>query len=149
MFNSSSSTYPYPGLYIRLDTDDKIRGRYITANNNNQVLGNKGDVITISPAAVGSSNVYDLNNREYEFDTPTTLFCGTYWGNNAQAWLPYRFATGKIYWFKLWVEGVLVRDMIPCKDSNDVVGMLDRVNNVFYTSPNGAAFIAGPVVSNS
>ena len=36
--------------------------------------------------------------------------------------------------------------MVPCKDSNNVVGMYDVVNNTFYTSPNGAAFVAGPEV---
>ena len=36
--------------------------------------------------------------------------------------------------------------MVPCKNPNDVVGMYDVVNRVFYSSPNGAAFIAGPEV---
>jgi hypothetical protein len=36
--------------------------------------------------------------------------------------------------------------MIPAKDSNNVVGLYDAANNVFYTSPNGAAFIAGPEI---
>jgi hypothetical protein len=36
--------------------------------------------------------------------------------------------------------------MIPCKNSNDVVGLYDLVNNVFYASPNGALFVAGPTV---
>lgn len=34
---------------------------------------------------------------------------------------------------------------IPCKDSNNVVGMYDLVHRNFHTSPNGTAFIAGPL----
>jgi hypothetical protein len=36
--------------------------------------------------------------------------------------------------------------MIPCIDPNNVVGLYDLVNDVFYSSPNGAAFIAGPKI---
>ena len=57
-----------------------------------------------------------------------------------------RFAEGRIYYFKLFVEGTLVRDMIPCKDNYNNIGLYDIVNSVFYTSPNGVAFVAGPEV---
>jgi hypothetical protein len=36
-------------------------------------------------------------------------------------------------------------DLVPCKDSNDVVGMYNNIDGVFYTSPNRVAFIAGPI----
>jgi hypothetical protein len=70
------------------------------------------------------------------------LFCGFSDTNNS----PQRYCNAQLYYFKLFVEGTLVRDLIPCKDSNNVVGMYDVVNNTFYTSPNGAAFEAGPEV---
>lgn len=34
---------------------------------------------------------------------------------------------------------------IPCTDPDGVVGMYDTVNQRFHSSPNGTAFIAGPV----
>jgi hypothetical protein len=44
---------------------------------------------------------------------------------------------------------VLVRDMMPCKrNSDNAIGLLDKVNNVFYTNPSGDAFVAGPVVNS-
>lgn len=72
----------------------------------------------------------------------TSLFC--YFSNSSNS--PARFVEADLYYFKLFVNGTLVRDLIPCKNSNNVVGMYDVVNDVFYTSPNGAAFTAGPAV---
>lgn len=34
---------------------------------------------------------------------------------------------------------------IPCIDPNNVVGMYDTVNGQFHSSPNGTAFVAGPL----
>ena len=53
---------------------------------------------------------------------------------------------GKSFYLRLCQDGILVRDYIPCKNPNNVVGMYDTVNGVFYSSPNGTAFIAGPDV---
>lgn len=44
---------------------------------------------------------------------------------------------GKIYGLKLWSEGILVRDMIPCyRVIDNVTGLYDTVNNTFYTNAN-------------
>jgi hypothetical protein len=54
---------------------------------------------------------------------------------------------GNIYYVK--IEGAsLIREFIPCINPNNIVGMYDTVNGVFYSSPNGTAFIAGPDVTN-
>ena len=45
---------------------------------------------------------------------------------------------GKMYSFKVYDNGTLVRDLVPCiKDSDNTVGAYDIVNNVFYTVPTG------------
>ena len=49
----------------------------------------------------------------------------------------------KLYSFKIWDNDTLIRDYIPAKNSNNIVGLYDKVNNVFYTSPNNNNFIAG------
>jgi len=41
---------------------------------------------------------------------------------------PDRYCNAKLYYFKLFVEDVLVRDMIPCKNNNNVIGLFDKVN---------------------
>ena len=50
---------------------------------------------------------------------------------------------------KYWVikDGdTIIRNYIPCINPNNVVGMYDTVEGKFYSSPNGVAFVAGPVV---
>ena len=53
---------------------------------------------------------------------------------------------GKVYYCKIWENGVLIRDMIPCKNPSNVVGMYDTVNNVFYSNAGSGSFIAGAEV---
>ena len=47
---------------------------------------------------------------------------------------------------KLWDNGVLIRDLVPAKNASGVIGMYDKVNNVFYTNADESedAFVAGP-----
>lgn len=53
-------------------------------------------------------------------------------------------AIGKLYSAKIYENGVLVRDMIPCyRKSDNVVGMYDIVNDVFYTNAGTGTFIKG------
>lgn len=57
------------------------------------------------------------------------------------------YCTGKIYSFKIWDDGVLVRDFIPCAQDN-VPGLYDNVNKVFYPSVTENDFLAGPKLNN-
>lgn len=151
MFNCQDpNSSPWPGTMIRVDDQssnqgvlkDKVVGRYIGGTDKDNFLGDRNTIIELpvqTPPNKNVTNIYN-NNRTHLYHT--TLFSSTKNTNGD----PYRFAQARLYYFKLFVEGVLVRDLIPCKDSNNVVGMYDIVNNVFYTSPNGAAFIAGPEV---
>ena len=53
----------------------------------------------------------------------------------------------KMYSTKIYDNNVLVRDFIPCyRNSDNVVGMYDVVNNVFYTNQGTGAFTYGSVV---
>lgn len=54
---------------------------------------------------------------------------------------------GKVYYCKVWENGVLVRDMIPSKNPSNVAGMYDIVNEVFYTNAGTGTFNVGPVVN--
>ena len=52
----------------------------------------------------------------------------------------------KLYEFKLWDNGILIYDMIPVLDSNNVPCMYDRVEGRFYYNAGTGQFIAGPVI---
>ena len=47
---------------------------------------------------------------------------------------------GKIYYTKMWHNNELVRDFIPVQRKFGMMGMYDKVEGKFYTSPNGVAF---------
>lgn len=57
------------------------------------------------------------------------------------------YFTGKIYSFKIWDDGILVRDFIPCTQ-NDITGLYDKLNSVFYSSATSSDFLAGPKLNN-
>ena len=55
---------------------------------------------------------------------------------------------GKYYGFKIWNENVLARDLIPCyRKSDNVAGLYDIVNDVFYTNEGTGEFIVGEDVN--
>lgn len=63
--------------------------------------------------------------------------------NNASV----RYYAGKLrlYYFKMYDYGKLVRDYIPVRRKSDgVLGLLDKVNDVFYTNKGSGTFNAGP-----
>ena len=114
------------------------------ANVKDNNLGNTNTDIELSVQTSPNKNVYSLNNSGQTHTWGTSLFC-TF--SNQGKTAVNRFCEAKLYYFKLFVEGTLVRDMVPCINyTNSIVGLYDLVNDVFYSSPNGNAFVAGPVV---
>ena len=53
--------------------------------------------------------------------------------------------TTKIYYCKIWSNGVLVRDMVPVRYNGTSYGMYDKVNNVIYANKGSGSFTAGPI----
>ena len=54
------------------------------------------------------------------------------------------FCMQRVYSFKIYNGDLLVRDFIPMyQKSKDLYGLWDRVENKFYTSPNGVKFTGG------
>ena len=67
---------------------------------------------------------------------------------HANTLFPY---IGKLFYFKAYQNDALVRDFVPARhDSDNKVGLYDRVNGVFYTNAatSGEDFTAGPDISN-
>lgn len=53
-------------------------------------------------------------------------------------------AKARCYYFQMWDNEILIRDFIPVRRVSDLeIGLFDRVENKFYTSPNGNKFIGG------
>lgn len=52
----------------------------------------------------------------------------------------------KLYYCKVYDNGTLVRDFIPCQTTNGEIGLWDNVNSMFYGNVGTRKFIAGPEV---
>ena len=74
------------------------------------------------------------------FTTPVSCFL---FGNNNNG--TYRNgATLKMYSCKIYDNGALIRNFIPCKNPSGVVGLYDIVGNQFYQNNGTGSFTAGP-----
>ena len=57
---------------------------------------------------------------------------------------------GKLFDFKMYDNGTLIRDLVPCKrDSDSKYGAYDVVNDVFYPSANSVALTGGAETTGS
>ena len=141
--NQDPNNSPWPGVFIRRENNkNRIQCRYIGGTEKDNYFATLGTIVELPVQTPPNKNVTNIYNNGKTHLYGASLFCGFSDTNNS----PQRYCNAQLYYFKLFVEGTLVRDLIPCKDSNNVVGMYDVVNNTFYTSPNGAAFVAGPEV---
>ncbi len=115
--NDPKYTYDMPAVDTNIHIARYEKGRFYSIDG--KVVG--GDSRTGSN--VGGSPMY--------------LFS---WGSMGY---PYQ---GRIYSCKIWRKGSLVRDFIPVrKKSNGLVGLLDRITGVFYSSTTSTNFQAGGV----
>lgn len=55
---------------------------------------------------------------------------------------------GKLHQAQIWKAGILTRNLVPCKNASNVVGMYDLVNDVFYQNAGNGDFTAGSIVSD-
>lgn len=139
MINSTRQSDPWPGWLICLNNNAAniqiYRGK----------VNNQG-----SFQAVPRQTVYETSDSGlvigsmqsgYTHNFSTTLFClKDISGNYLQ------YAVADMYYLKIQKGNTIIKDLIPCIDPNNVVGLYDLVSRTFYSSPNGAAFVAGPTV---
>lgn len=82
-------------------------------------------------------------------------YTGTYWGSNAtgitlfashagEAPWDTELGLGRLYYCRFYDNNNLIRDFIPARRKSDnVVGLYDKLNNVFYTNSGSGSFVAG------
>lgn len=93
---------------------------------------------------IQDKNYFYIDNVQNKTSTDTVfqsninmyLFC-----SNENGTTNY-FTPMRLYGCKIYEADILVRDFVPAKRIEDsVVGLLDKVNNVFYTDPTGKTFL--------
>lgn len=92
---------------------------------------------------IGNQVIYDdkmvstFTRREPDSTYPLKIFC-------SHTVSPGNFQYQRVYGLKLWNEDILVHNFIPVRRRSDgKIGMLDKIDGQFYTSPNGVEFIGG------
>lgn len=109
-------------INAQLDRDRKI---------NIKIKNSKYYVDNIEKSTLSTQTVFDNNKNIY-------LFALNNNGTSSQ------HGTLKIYDCKIWKDGVLVRNYIPCYRKSDmVVGLYDLVNDVFYENQGNGNFNYG------
>ena len=93
----------------------------------------------------GTKNVY-VDGVSYDvLEDPT----GNGWGTST--WYvfnshgePNLKSSMRLYYLKMWTDGVLVRDFVPVmRDSDNSIGLYDLVNDVFYENIGTGVFTTG------
>lgn len=86
-----------------------------------------GDPVTLTK----DETTADLKDfSEEQADNGYTMFVG----NSNEAGAHFNPFDGRIYYLKIWVKDELVRNYVPCRNPDGVVGMWDRVNGTFTAS---------------
>ena len=81
--------------------------------------------------------------QTFQFTIPLFLLCDNAAGSPTSA------GAALLYSCKIYDNGTLIRDFIPCKNASGVVGMWDDVNSVFYQNAGSGTFTAGPEIIGS
>ena len=64
-------------------------------------------------------------------------------------WLPQWGQGIKLYSCKIYDNGTLVRDFVPCQTTDGTIGLWDDVNSVFYGNAGTGTFTAGPEIKGT
>lgn len=92
---------------------------------------------------IGNQVIYDdkmvstFTRKKLDYTYPLKIFC-------PHTKSPGAYQYQRVYGLKLWDENILVHNFIPVRRHSDgKIGMLDKIDGQFYTSPNGVEFIGG------
>lgn len=137
----------------RTDTEKNVFGMWFDTTAVQPHYGNV--TYNTKPIAVASYNVrqiYDLNKgvatvggtsvtfNQLTFNSGCNL---TLLAINTNGAVDERRASGKLYSAKIYDNGTLVRDFIPCKNASGTIGLWDNVNSVFYANAGTGTFSTG------
>ena len=126
----------------------------IASNNFIGGIGNYGPIMGVADTN-RHTFVIDLLNKQYGYDGNITTDTRVTIGDSNKSFLlfvrynsnnvgPANFCSQKLYSCQFYDSNVLVRDFVPCyRKSDNVIGLYDLVNGVFYTNAGTGTFIVG------
>lgn len=121
-----------------------------------------GDTAIVADIGTAAYDLFTKDNNPHIIKiTNTEILCdniikATYeaksWGDQS-FWLfnaaeqSNLYSTMRLYYLKMYSDGVLVRNYIPCyKKEDNISGLYDIVNNIFYENEGAGNFVAGQVI---
>lgn len=113
------------------------------SNLSNISYGNEKFYIDKDKNVTNLNNEYSATATYSSFSCPVNLYI---FGTNSNGSF-YNGATAKVYTCKIYDNGTLIRDYIPCQTASGEIGLWDDVNSVFYGNAGTGTFTAGPVVT--
>lgn len=131
-FNFSTNNQIYPQLGN--SNTDAISYRY-----------NLGEVVTVKNGKDGAfvNGVLVKSYAGVTF-TESTLPMYLFGLNTPAEAVTKRSFIGRIYFFKIWEKGTLIRDYVPCyRKSDGVIGLYEKVSGNFYTNAGTNSFVKG------
>ena len=93
-----------------------------------------------------------VNTWEYStWTAPCSMAIGSLFSTSSKTLYTNGTTTrARFYYFKIWDNGTLVRDYVPCyRKYDNVAGMYDLVNNVFYENQGTGIFIKGGEITGN
>ena len=140
-FNTAESKF---NLLVTTTLFNKITGNlYINSNSLSPSVApaiNTNYNFEISlPNYVINNSSYASDSYSYTSSTSSLYIFSRNTGNSAD-----QFTKMKLYVFDIYDNGALVREYVPCyRKSDNVVGLYDLVNGVFYTNAGTGTFTKG------
>ena len=109
---------------------------YIEVNVPCQIKENKNGIYI-------NSELVSSFNTETDFTTSKTLLI---FSRNGSSLTSHWY--GRVYYFKIYNNNVLVRDLIPCyRNSDNEIGMYDLIDNIFFTNLGSGVFTYGKEIN--
>ena len=123
--NGTNFGFYYASTNVTVSAEATARHLFVCSKN----------TITVDGAAAGSPAY-----TSFQTNYPLLLGAINYAGSKMYG------SQIKIYSAKIYQNGTLVRNFIPCKNAAGVIGLWDDVNSVFYQNVGSGVFTAGPEV---
>ena len=147
-----------PILYAH-EPSEPYKRNFIAYTSSKKMEIDAGDKITQTSVTLKGDNVIKASNVENNFylnvngtkytPTVTTDASNLEYSGRALHLLhgngyDVGYTSGKVYYCKITVDGTLVRSFVPCyRKSDNIVGLYDLVNGVFYTNAGSGVFAVG------
>lgn len=139
---------------------DKLRasvGDIIFGSSNAKLSDSLGKKQNISMFYNNDSRTISLKDNETNIETTQNITGNVSYGYNMYLFSIYYKETsasttsyiGRLYDFKLYINNVIIRNLIPVLDPYNIPCMYDLVEQKYYYNAGTGDFIAGPIISET